>query len=264
MEAQKINKIEGFAIFTVVIACSAILVFGFVYYMYFSHFPILTNNNEHWGQFGDYVGGTLNSVFTFFTFLSILYTVYLQRKELRLNVEELQLNRKEQQRANDEARLQNHLSEQQLLISIKQKNEEFLLGYMKFYRGVENELKHTNFTEIGTKLLLSFMKDSKNITVTSSHLDSKGVTLKKHIIFQYLYCLEYLIKWDCDAWRNQSHENLEAEHLWLKSEYAPLLKAFCPEENFSNLFKSGIIDKLKVSEIFPNIQRFLSAYQQSG
>ncbi|QNM92347.1 putative phage abortive infection protein [Aliarcobacter cryaerophilus] len=37
---------------------------------------------EKFGQFGDYVGGTLNPLFAFFSFLILVFTIQLQRKQL--------------------------------------------------------------------------------------------------------------------------------------------------------------------------------------
>lgn len=38
----------------------------------------LSGSHEVWGQFGDYFGGILNPLLSFFAFLALLYTVYLQ------------------------------------------------------------------------------------------------------------------------------------------------------------------------------------------
>ncbi|RXJ80795.1 hypothetical protein CRU86_00005, partial [Aliarcobacter skirrowii] len=37
---------------------------------------------EIFGQFGDYVGGTLNPLFAFFSFLILVFTILLQKKQL--------------------------------------------------------------------------------------------------------------------------------------------------------------------------------------
>lgn len=42
-----------------------------------------TTNHEMWGQFGDFVAGTLNPIFSFFTLLALLVTIILQSFELR-------------------------------------------------------------------------------------------------------------------------------------------------------------------------------------
>ncbi|WP_176470457.1 putative phage abortive infection protein [Pseudomonas sp. Irchel 3F5] len=38
----------------------------------------ISSSSDRWGQFGDYFGGVLNPVLSFFAFSALLYTVYLQ------------------------------------------------------------------------------------------------------------------------------------------------------------------------------------------
>ena len=49
----------------------------------------LANEQEKWGQFGDYVGGLLNPTFSLLALLALLATLGLQVRELRLSVKEL-------------------------------------------------------------------------------------------------------------------------------------------------------------------------------
>lgn len=49
----------------------------------------LSDSQETWGQFGDFVGGTLNSVFGFLGFLILLSSLRLQAKELAETRQEL-------------------------------------------------------------------------------------------------------------------------------------------------------------------------------
>ncbi len=43
----------------------------------------LSINREHWGQFGDYFGGLLNPIFAFAAFMSALWSINVQRLEVR-------------------------------------------------------------------------------------------------------------------------------------------------------------------------------------
>jgi hypothetical protein len=56
---------------------------------------ILERDIEKWGQLGDFLGGTLNPVFAFFAFLTLLYTVYLQSETLKISRKELLATREE-------------------------------------------------------------------------------------------------------------------------------------------------------------------------
>lgn len=53
----------------------------------------ISKNPESWAHFGDYLGG----IFSFFSFMALLYTVHLQIQELRATKEELKLSRQAQQ-----------------------------------------------------------------------------------------------------------------------------------------------------------------------
>lgn len=65
------------------------------------------------GQWGDFFGGTLNPLLTFLTFVGLLYTIYLQQKELRLSRAELSLTREELKRSSDALESQNESLAQQ-------------------------------------------------------------------------------------------------------------------------------------------------------
>jgi Putative phage abortive infection protein len=70
-------------------------------------------NAETMGQWGDFFGGTLNPILTFLTVAGLLYTIILQRFELRLSREELILTRKELKSSAEALRDQNDSMKQQ-------------------------------------------------------------------------------------------------------------------------------------------------------
>jgi hypothetical protein len=43
----------------------------------------VSSSQEVWGQFGDYFGGVLNPILSFFAFCALLYTVHLQLQSSR-------------------------------------------------------------------------------------------------------------------------------------------------------------------------------------
>lgn len=69
--------------------------------LYFYSFPfLLSKEQEVWGQFGDYVGGILNPLFSLTTIFALLYTIILQSKELRESTEQLRLSAEAFQKQN--------------------------------------------------------------------------------------------------------------------------------------------------------------------
>ncbi|TAJ52577.1 MAG: hypothetical protein EPN60_02665 [Nevskiaceae bacterium] len=49
----------------------------------------LSDDQDTWGQFGDYVGGLLNPIFGFISVIALLSTLLIQVRELRLSTREL-------------------------------------------------------------------------------------------------------------------------------------------------------------------------------
>lgn len=97
-------------------------VFG--YYKHIFHNFEINANVEHFGQFGDFIGGTLNPILAFLSFMALLYTIKIQTDELKLSREELEATRKElegsriaQQEQSDSLKLQNKAAKLQIFES---------------------------------------------------------------------------------------------------------------------------------------------------
>jgi len=72
------NKIYSGLLIAAVLA--ALLVHGAYLYEFGS--LQLSANSEEWGNFGDYVGGTLGTYFSFFAFIGVVVTLMLQQRQL--------------------------------------------------------------------------------------------------------------------------------------------------------------------------------------
>ncbi|MCD4757129.1 MAG: putative phage abortive infection protein [Arcobacteraceae bacterium] len=90
------------------------------YYYYFIDFTI-DANVEHFAQFGDFIGGTLNPILAFFAFLALLFTIKLQsdaleisKNELKATREELEKSRIAQEEQSKSLVLQNTATKQQI------------------------------------------------------------------------------------------------------------------------------------------------------
>ncbi len=96
-----------------ILVSSAILFVVFVFGTYFLMFHDgISRKQEVWGQFGDFVGGTLNPLLSFFSFIALVYTVFLQvrqleiaRDELKNSKAELEATRQELKKSADAQRL---------------------------------------------------------------------------------------------------------------------------------------------------------------
>ena len=91
-----------------------------VYIFKFAHLG-LSNEQEVWGQFGDYIGGVLNPIFAFFAFIALMITIKLQnealitsKEELKLSREELEKSRIAQEAQSESLKLQNQATKLQI------------------------------------------------------------------------------------------------------------------------------------------------------
>lgn len=79
-------------IVVLLLACIAIYFSSKFYRDQFGTF--LSNDKETWGQFGDYFGGLLNPVLSFFALVALLYTIIIQSTELKETRRELKKSSK--------------------------------------------------------------------------------------------------------------------------------------------------------------------------
>lgn len=71
---------------SIALICSVTLISLYAY----KFFGPLSNDQGVWGQFGDYVGGILNPLFSVTALFALLYTIVLQTKELRESSRQLE------------------------------------------------------------------------------------------------------------------------------------------------------------------------------
>ena len=69
---------------------TASMAIGTIFWLYFTNFTgELSKKNDVWGTFGDFIGGTLNPILSFFALIALLLTIVLQSRELEATREEL-------------------------------------------------------------------------------------------------------------------------------------------------------------------------------
>ena len=75
--------------FLIFVGLSVIAFIGAILLIYFTKYELWNGSKADFGTFGDFVGGTLNPGLSFLGFMALLYTIYLQSKELESNRQEL-------------------------------------------------------------------------------------------------------------------------------------------------------------------------------
>ncbi|MCG3657247.1 putative phage abortive infection protein [Aliarcobacter butzleri] len=113
----------------------------FVYYKYIFFDFKIDSNVEHFGQFGDFIGGTLNPILAFLSFMALLYTIKIQMDELKLSREELEATREElkesriaQQEQSESLKLQNKATTIQMF-------ENTFFQLINLFIGIRNEFE---------------------------------------------------------------------------------------------------------------------------
>ena len=163
-------------------------VFGYYGYI-FSDFKI-DASPDHFGQFGDFIGGTLNPILAFLSFMALLYTIKIQTDELKLSREELEATREElkgsriaQQEQSESLKLQNEATRLQIfentffqLIDLFNKEKE------KLFKNNININSYVDF--ISFKMNFNEVKISKSIFPNSNNLQIIRATTA------YLYILK--------------------------------------------------------------------------
>ncbi len=117
---------KGILAFAVFAAVGAMSFYGYIYH-----------NNDKFdilGTWGDFVGGTLNPILTFATFIGLLYTIHLQQRELRLTRNELSLTRREFERSSNALEAQN-------LTTRQQRFENTLFSMIEMLNQIVNAMK---------------------------------------------------------------------------------------------------------------------------
>jgi uncharacterized membrane protein len=95
------------------ILAAAIIVFLSVCIVFFVTFPgEIPTSRENWGQFGDYFGGTLNPILSFFSLIILVLNLTLQSKQLELTRQELNNSKAELEATKEELKKSSAAQEQ--------------------------------------------------------------------------------------------------------------------------------------------------------
>lgn len=93
MKTNKNQYLDRFNLSLSILLGIALIGFVIVMVAYFFNFNDQFGSQEVFGQFGDFIGGVLNPIFSFLTICLLIVSLAMQRKELNKVVEELELAR---------------------------------------------------------------------------------------------------------------------------------------------------------------------------
>lgn len=155
------------------IIAPAILVSILTVYFYKFHGP-LSSEDSAWGTFGDFVGGTLNPIFSLLAFFALIYTIKLQSIEMRNSTNQLEKSANALDKQNRYWRTQNFESIFFNLIE----NYRIRSQNIKFEALVDGQTRNCTFQDIerqqidftNNKIYIPF---SKKIAAMESADDTK-------------------------------------------------------------------------------------------
>jgi len=165
--------------YLILLGVIAFFLLTFVAGAYFFKFNgSLSESQDVWGQFGDFLGGTLNPVFAFLSLFALLYTITLQIKALktsnralRLSNEELKETRKIIKEQRDIQSLQKKLLEIQVFDNHFFNSLDLMVDVIQSAQDHSTNQIRTGFhaySIMSEKLRYEFHKESfKNIELTN-------------------------------------------------------------------------------------------------
>lgn len=103
-------------------ALSILVTYGLYFYVF--HAP-LSNNPSLWGEFGDFIGGTLSPILTFVSIIALVHTIELQRQQLQIARKELKNSKIELRLTRQE--LEKSAKAQAVTARVLQKQAEYAL-----------------------------------------------------------------------------------------------------------------------------------------
>ncbi|WP_165725960.1 putative phage abortive infection protein [Pseudoalteromonas sp. SA25] len=129
------NPISWFVAFAIGFA-------GLIFGLYFNNFSgEFSASQSDWGSFGSYIGGTIGAVFALLSFLALVYTVCLQRKELKLAIEALNTSADAHEQQVENNKLQKFESTFYSLLELHNNALKDLMSSDSKYKSIPNRIE---------------------------------------------------------------------------------------------------------------------------
>lgn len=200
---EESKDIESFAKSLTALLGTAIVSAIAILFVYFLNFGSgLSGDHVRWAEFGNFAGGTIGPLVSFFAFFALLATLALQNKTLRISKEELELTRKELEKTSEAAQNQSrHFTSEaritdiiesirELEHEIARRGDQALLGYNTTKGGME-ELRLSLFLNKESYYLSRFTvgdADEANNPIAKNRQDEIGEIFR--LLFEQIISLQ--------------------------------------------------------------------------
>lgn len=216
----------------------ALIVGGITIILYRQQFggPI-SGEHAQWAEFGDYVGGVLGSIFTFFGLIALLLTLWIQSRELRVSSAELRRSAEALSEQNNSIKLQSFENRFFNMISL---HHEIVNGIDLRVKGEVTSSGRDCLRVFYERLIRAFEP-----ALRGDHLNYKDGLLSGYAEFYGKHAHE-LGHYFRDIYRILKF--IEESDAPRKTEYSGILRAQLSNPELALLFYNGITvrgDKLK-------------------
>lgn len=245
-----------------------------IFYVYNFGNNKLSNDTGDWGTFGDYIGGTLNPILAFFSFLALCYTINLQNKQLQRtdeqlaqnklaleqNAKALELNNQELNNSTEQLKLS---AKAQLEMEKTQKIQQFE-GLFTFMLGEFN--KYNEIIKNGKFYLFNYLDFSIEPNIYNFRHINEKLKSETEIVnfFMYLYQILKLIKTQDDKFfsfeKKKQYSNIV--RAGLDDNGLRLLFLNCIKNNVTNDSFDEFADLLEFFEFFEHLRLEIPTYEK--
>lgn len=126
--SQRLDSIESRHLYRILvgIVATALILIGGAIYAYLHEFNgTFSHDQDVWGQFGDFLGGTLNPILSFLTLLALVFTLLLQSRQVEMQKVELENSKQELAATQEEMTYARKIAEQQVeQLRVESKKED--------------------------------------------------------------------------------------------------------------------------------------------
>ena len=231
-----------------ILGIAAVAAFLIVLGLYISYFKNLsvTNDSATWGTFGDYLGGTLNPIFSFLALIGLLYTIHQQAQEMQATREELkqaaEQQRQQVEQQNRQSEIFNLQQFESTFFSLLEQHNKVVerIEVESIYEELHN-IYNKKIDQITTRKPSEELSNSHAIKSINQHYELKSyfnllfqilkfisISLSKNSESNNSEDLKITIK-DFDADNKRSKEKLSHEYINPQERmYSDILRSFIP------------------------------------
>lgn len=224
------KKAIDFLYYAVLVSASiAILIYVF-------HFGgrSLSDDPEDWAVFGDFIGGTLNPIFAFFSFVLLLLTLSMQRKQLDKTEEQLELNREELRLTREELKKAADAQIDSAKVMNEQLKTQFLQQFDSFFFNIITQFTLRVDDLKNKKILEDLYKDVQTPFIASSIQNQKEQSAILSLVYEILNAIDDRLGstgYICDT-----------EKLDLKENYRNIIVSILPEDLIYLMVRDALYD----------------------